>query len=151
MAGGGRKRQKRILAAGRVLEIYAAGGNYPDVVREFGQPRDPTTKSKLNADELLAWAYGAYLSDEAKKAGQARVAMELQAIAYARNGKKPAHATADRLRALKLLGDAYGLFVERVELGGTVGVRAEVRVYLPHNDRDQTEPGPAGKVPKQPR
>lgn len=81
--GPARKTAQRLLVAGRVLEIYAKGGNYAEVVQEFGAPKCPFSGRKLNAENVLAWATGCYLNDEVKAAGAARVIAELEKIAFA--------------------------------------------------------------------
>lgn len=79
----GRRAMRRVLAAGRVLEIYATPGmGYADVVKEMGQPRDPITRKKMNAAQLIEWAVQAFLSDDAKERGAARLVGLLETIAH---------------------------------------------------------------------
>lgn len=155
---GGAKSARRILIAGRVLEIMAEGGGYAQIVDEFGVPHHPETRHKMNAEEVAAWAHAAYLNDDAKRVGAARVEAELARIAYADAGdyfawgpdgvavKDCAGLTPDQRRAvaevsetktstsntvkvklhdkipaLRALGQAYGLTVERHEIAGAGG------------------------------
>ena len=52
----GRKTARKVIEAAKVLELYAAGKGYRDVVEMYGQPRDPKTKKKWGAAQLLDWA-----------------------------------------------------------------------------------------------
>ena len=57
------ERARKLLVAGQVLQLYAAGG-YPAVVAEFGVPRHPLRNSKMNAAELVDCATSVFLSEE---------------------------------------------------------------------------------------
>lgn len=114
----GRKTARKALIARRVLEIYAHGGGWPDVIAEFGQPRDPKTGRKWKAVQLLDWAHANYLTDDERDQGRAAVEAELRLIGFTQVDEIKA---SDKLGALKQLGQLYGGFAERVEHTGKDG------------------------------
>lgn len=75
----------------QVLEFACEGGDwYERIRREIGngwRPRHPETDEILNAEQLLAWAIGTFTSDDASRIRAARVAAELERIAFADAGK----------------------------------------------------------------
>jgi hypothetical protein len=107
----GKKAARRALKAAKVLEMYAAGKHYNDIVADYEVPRDPETKKKWSAEKLLDWAVSEVMPDSLVK--QARN-IELQRLQDmhkalwfdALSGDREAVVTVLRLmeRRAKLLG-----------------------------------------------
>jgi len=143
----------RILIAGRILEIYGNGGGYKDVLKEFGAPPvDPKTRRPMNRERLLAWAAEAFMSDEAKQIGAARIAKEFEDIVAGRvtdiaewdeNGvklKSSANLNSKQLAAVASIEEGeHGMKIRMVDrikalghlkdiyIGNTVKVEGEIK------------------------